>query len=306
MRAVRGALDSRKEFAIGDGEIGVADHGIGVETFGRIDLDARHGTAGPAQDARDRGVVADVHTRIDQRPGEPGRHHVHATLGHEDALDGVHVRDHGIDRQCLVRSEPGVHRLEAEDLLQALVVEERSHLLVEFAEPTELHEFEPRPPRLDQVERRVEVGVDERVHLGPIQLLQPVTEMTERLGLLGVGELADLLCHRLAAMTDEQRRAVGVHGPVHRVDRVDGDVVLHLGAARVERSFEQVRHREHGGAVVESEPVRHDHSGAPARNRVALDDRHFVARLDEVGRSGEPSQAGTDDDDPHQTFRQLT
>ena len=135
--------DAGQELAIGDGEIGVADHGIGVEPFRCTDLDARDGAAGATQDAGDRRVVADLHTGIDQRLGEPGRHHVHAALGHEDTLDGVHVRDHGIERERLVRSEPGVHRLEAEDLLQAHVVEERSHLLVELAEAAELHEFEP-------------------------------------------------------------------------------------------------------------------------------------------------------------------
>ena len=135
-------------------------------------------------------------------------------------------------------------------------------VLPSLPKPPSLTSSRPGPPRLDQVERRVEVGVDERVHLGPVELLEPRAEPTERRGVLGTGELADLLGHRLATVADEQRRAVGVDGAVHRVDRVDRDEVLHLGAGRVEGVLEQVRHREDGRAVVETEPLLGD---IPAR-----------------------------------------
>ena len=51
------------------------------------------------------------------------------------------------------------------------------------------------------------------------------------------------------------------------------------------------------GPVVEPEAVLGDHPGAPTRDGVALDDRHVVARADQVRGRGEPAEAGTDDDD---------
>ena len=216
---------------------------------------------------------------------------MHAATGHEHALDGVHVGDDRVQRQRLVRREPGVHRLEAEDALQALVVEERGDLLAELAEPAELHQLESRPPRLHQVERRVEVGVDEVRHLHAVELFEPVAEPTEGLGLLAVGELADLLRHRLASVAHEQGAAVGVAGPVHRVDLVDRDEVGHVGTGRFERVGQQVRHGEHGRAVVEPEPVLDDHAGAAAGDGVTLDDGDGVPRLRQVRRRREPTEA---------------
>ncbi len=231
---------------------------------------------------------------------------MHPAFGHEHAFDGVHVGDHRVQRERFVRGEPGVHRLEAEDALQAIVVEERRHLGAELAESAELDEFEAGLPRLDQVEWRVEVRVDERIHLRPVQLLEPDTEATERLGVLVARELPDLLGHRLAAVAHEERGSVGIHRPVHRVDRVDRDVVLHLGTRSVERGLEEVRHREHRRPVVESETALGDHSGSAAGNRVTFDDGDVMAGTDEVGSGREPSQTCTNNNNLHQTLLQLT
>jgi hypothetical protein len=113
---------------------------------------------------------------------------VHPTVGHEHALDRVHVGDDGVEGERLVRGETGVHRLEAEDLLQSLVGEERRDLLVELAEAAEADELEPGLPRLDEVGDRVEVHVDEVVHLDAVEALEPVAEAPERGGLGAVGE----------------------------------------------------------------------------------------------------------------------
>ena len=159
-------LDVAEQLAVGDREIGVAHHGVGLDALGALDRrPAGRRATEPSPWRRmwvDRRRVADRDAGLLDRVGEPGGHLVHAALGHEHALDRVHVGDDRVERQRLVRGEAGVHRLEAEDPLQALVVEERGDLLAELAEPAELDEREPGPPRLDQVERRVEVGVDER------------------------------------------------------------------------------------------------------------------------------------------------
>ena len=143
-------------------------------------------------------------------------------------------------------------------------------------------------------------------HLHPVELLQPVAEPPERLRLLGVGEPPDLLGHRLAPVPDEQRRAVGVHRPVHRVDRLDGDEVGHVRTGGVERVSEQVRHGQHGRAVVEPEAVGDHHPGTAARRRLALDDRDVVAPVGEVRGGRQSTEPGADDDDAHQRSRELT
>ena len=49
---------------------------------------------------------------------------MHAALREEDAVDGVHVSNDGIDRKCLLWANAGIHRLEGVDLLSARVFEE--------------------------------------------------------------------------------------------------------------------------------------------------------------------------------------
>ena len=75
------------------------------------------------------------------------RQRVHPAFGHEHAVHRVHVCDHGVERERLVRREPGVHGLEAEDALQALVVEEAADDLRQLAERTEADELERRRQR---------------------------------------------------------------------------------------------------------------------------------------------------------------
>ncbi len=98
-------------------------------------------------------------------------------------------------------------------------------------------------------------------------------------------------------MTHVQHRAVGVDGPVHRVDRAQLDVVGHLGAGGGEHGGEQIRHRQHGGPVVEPEPLALDEAGAAAGTIAALDDRHVVTVADEVSGRRETTEPRTDDDD---------
>ncbi len=53
------------------------------------------------------------------------------------------------------------------------------------AEPTAADERCDRPPRPQQIERRIEVDVDEVRHLDPVETLQPVGEAAERLRIAG-------------------------------------------------------------------------------------------------------------------------
>ena len=66
--------------------------------------------------------------------------------------------------------------------------EERGHPAPEAAEPAESDEAGAGPPAAHEVERRVEVGVDEVRHLDAVQVGQPVGEAAERRRLLGAGE----------------------------------------------------------------------------------------------------------------------
>jgi hypothetical protein len=161
------------------------------------------------------------------------------------------------------------------------------------------NEFESGPPRLEQVERTVEVGVDERIHLGAIELFEPGAEPLERVGVLRSGELADLVGHRFPSVADVEGRSVGVHRSVHRIDGMDRDEVLHLGPGRVERVLEEVRHRQHGRAVVEPEALLGDHACPATGDGFTLDDRDVVPGTGEVRRGRQPAESGSDDDDSH-------
>jgi hypothetical protein len=135
-------VDIVEQRAIGHRQVGVAHHRIGDHELARLELDAGHPATGATHDARDRRVVAERRARLVDRRGQPCGHRVHATARDEHPLDRVHVGDDGVQRQRLVRGEAGVHRLEAEDALQPLVVEERRHLAAELAERTEPDELE--------------------------------------------------------------------------------------------------------------------------------------------------------------------
>ena len=224
---------------------------------------------------------------------------MHAALGDEHALHRIHVGDDGVDRERLVRGEPGVHRLEAEDLLESLVVEERGDLLVELAEAAHLENRQAVAPRLEEVERGVEVGVDVRPHLGGVQTFEPVREATEGVGFLLVREASNLFGHRFAPVLHHQGGAVCVAGPVHRVDRLDRHVIGHGGPGGDEGLLEEVGHGQHRRPVVEAETVRSDHAGAAAGDGLTLDDGDLVLALRQVCCSRESAEPGADHHDPH-------
>ena len=127
-----------EQFSVGDGEVGVADHGVSFDQLNVVrlvaDMDAHDRPVGAASNALHWVRVADVDARLLDGVGESGRHLMHAALRDVDAPDGVHVGNNGVDSERFVWGEAGVHRLERKDALEALVVEERSDLLAELAE----------------------------------------------------------------------------------------------------------------------------------------------------------------------------
>ncbi len=151
---------------------------------------------------------------------------------------------------------------------------------------------------MQQVERRVEVDVDEVGHLDGVELVQPGAEPLESGGVLWSGERLDLGEHLTAVVPDPQRRPVGVDGPVHRIDRPNRAVVGHLGPDRPERVGEQLGHRQHRRAVVEPEPGLGDQPRSPARDRLALDHGDVVSGGDQVGGGRQSTETGADDDHP--------
>jgi len=79
------------------------------------------------------------------------------------------------------------------------------------------------------------------------QLGEPVAEPAEGLGLLGSALATDLLGHGRSAVAHLHLAAhrSGEGGPVHGVDREEGEVVAQLGAGGGEDVGQDPGHREH-------------------------------------------------------------
>jgi hypothetical protein len=98
-------------------------------------------------------AVTDLGARGGGRCRERSRERVHTAFRNVHAVHHVHVRDHGIDRERLVRRESGIERLEAEDAPEALVGEASGDDTRQSAERAESHQLESRTDRADEVER---------------------------------------------------------------------------------------------------------------------------------------------------------
>ena len=219
---------------VGDGEVGVAHHGVGGDLVAVGQAHAAHGTRAAVgeQDAVDRSPVAELGARPGRRVGERDGQPVHAADRGEHAVDGVHVRDHRIDRQRLVRRQPRVHRLEAEDPAQPIVREPPADRVGQSPEAAESQQPDRGRERADEVERRVEVAIDEVRHLELVELGEPVAEAVERGRFAGPAHRTDLVGHRLAAVPHVQDAPVGERRPVHRVDPVQRQHVGGVDAGR--------------------------------------------------------------------------
>ena len=195
--------------------------------------------------------------------------------------------------------EAGVHRLEAEDALQPLVVEVAGDAFGQLAEATEANEPKRGPERAGEVERGVEVAVDERRHLELVQLRQPVAEPMELARPRASREVADLVRHRVAPVTHVQRRAVFEAGAVHGVDGVQREEVVHVRADRREAVADELGHRQHRRAGVEAVAAHLERTGAPAGDRRAFEHQHVVPASAQMTRRAEAAEARADHHHSH-------
>ena len=170
----------------------------------------------------------------------------------------------------------------------------------EPAEPAEPHEAAAGPPAAHEVERRVEVGVDEVRHLDPVQLGRASRRSARtpppRRGPANA-RISSVIASRpwRTWSTEPSAYTARYIGSTGR----SVDVVGHVGAGGGEHVGEQAGHRQHGRPVVEPEPVPLDQPGPPAGPVAALEDGDVVAVADEVGGGGQPAEPGADDDDAH-------
>ena len=151
----------------------------------------------------------------------------------------------------------------------------------------------------EQVERGVEVAVDEVRHLGHVQVLQPVHEAVEGGRVHRAAGVGDLVPHGLAAVADPDRGAVGELGPVGRVQPSHRQQLVQVRVDRAQGVGDQVPHGQHRRPGVEGEAVA-DQLPVPAAGDVLpLDHGHLVPASGQVAGGGQPGQSGSDDDDSH-------
>jgi hypothetical protein len=136
-------------------------------------------------------------------------------------------------------------------------------------------------------------------HLDPAESPKPVGEATERLRVPRSTERTDLLGHRLASASDIQDPTGGEHRTRHWINREEAHEIGEVGASSCERRVEHIGHRQSRRPGVELETRLRDHAGAPARDRIALQDGDVMAAVAQMSGGGETTESGADDDDAH-------
>ena len=287
-----------EEIAVGHGEVGIEHDDIGLET---LTVCGVHGDGALAArlDAGDLGAVAELHPVLLRRGRHRLRHGVHAALGEVDAGHGVHVGDDGVDRQRVVGGESGVHRLEGEDALCARIAEELPHARCEFAEAADRDK--PGEVGREQVERRVDIAVDEVGHLVSVELGDEVDVAAVPRGLLRSDDVADLLGHLIDIGVHVELGAVGIERAVERRDGCELEPVGHVLADAVEGVSDEIGHGEHGRAGVDVEGARSglqfNATRAATGHVLALQHGDFAPCAGKTHRRGESAEACPDDDD---------
>ena len=234
---------------------------------------------------------------------------MHAALGHEHALDRVHVGDDRVQGQRLVGGQAGVHRLEAEDALQALVVEVRPHDAWPACGSRRAGAAgSAGPSGRARSSTESKLRVDEVGHLDAVQLGEPVAERAEGGRILPTGHLGDLLGHR----------APGRARPAARCRRRSTARYIGSTALIVQKSAMSAPTAAKAsasspgmvstvGPVSRRVPAGLDAAGPSTGSRLTLHDGHVVAPPDQVRRGGQAAQPGADHDDLHpQRSRQAT
>jgi hypothetical protein len=148
-------IHPRQHGAIGHRQIGGAHDGIGTDHFAGGQAHAAHPTTGAVgqHDPLDALAVGERHPGGLGGAGHRHRQGVHAADRDAHAVDRIHVGDDRVQRQRLLRRQPGVHRLEAEDPHQTLVAEEPPDRSVQPTERTGAQQPQRGTDRVQQVER---------------------------------------------------------------------------------------------------------------------------------------------------------
>src|SRR5450759_3929624 len=135
-----------------------------------VEPDSGDNTVRTTVDAFHRARVGEGRAGLLRGSGETPGDLVHATGGKRDPLDGVHVRDDAEDREGVEGRQACIEGLKGEHSLQALVVEEAGDLRGEAAQRAEAAEAGQLEGSGGEVERRVEVAVDERPKFGVVEV----------------------------------------------------------------------------------------------------------------------------------------
>ena len=287
-RGARPGSARSEQVTVGDGQIGVEHDHIGRDPL------AVGGVYGPGPaaghlDSGDRGPVAERDPVLAGRRGQRDRYGMDAARREVDPGDRVQVGDHRIQRERLVRREPGVHGLEREDPLRTRIPEELPDLGVQAPEPAGGRE--PQQVRGDEITRAVHVAVDEVVALQPPHPAGVRREAQVSVGLSGPAHAGHLGGHPYAVGDHVERRTVREMRPVGRIEP---------GQRRASRTCPR---RPPPNASASSsgmvstvgpgvERVTSDlqATGPPTRHRLALEDGHLPPGRGQAQCAGQPAQ----------------
>ncbi len=149
---------------------------------------------------------------------------------------------------------------------------------------------------MEELQRGVEVGVDEAAHLGAVEPFEPVPQppVARRLG--RSRESFDLGLHGVRFGVHVESAAVGEAGAVGGVQRDEVEPVAHVFADGGEGGLGEVRHGQHGGPGVEPVSAALQQPGPSAGPVRPLHDRHPPPGAEEMERGGQPGEPGPDDD----------
>ena len=216
-------------------------------------------------------AVPDVSAVLDYRAGECARDAVHSAAGKTHSGDAVHVRDDGVDRQCVVRRESGVHRLEGKQPARPRISQVVTDHRCQPAQSAQRDQ--PRQGRSHQVERRVERPVDEVLHFQAVELAGKLDESPVAVRLARSADPGDLLGHRLDARPHVEARPVREECSIMRVDRQQLEPIFEPFTDAVQRVRDQLGHGQHGRTGVERVPLITQESGPATRHVLALEQR---------------------------------
>ncbi len=273
-------------------QVGVDHHRVGGQALPVAGVH-RAGPAAGHLDAFDLGPVAEGDPGVGggrgQRPGDG----VHAAAREVDAGHGVHVGDHRVDGQRVLRCQAGIHRLEGEDPPQPLVGQVLPDLGRQPAQATEGHQ--PDPGAAQQLQRGVQVAVDEAVAFEPVQRAQEVHQPPVTGRVPGGGDLGDLGGHPVGVGVHVDPGAVGEVGAIGRVQRQQLQPVGQPFTDAGQGVVEQFGHGEHRRTGVEPVTPELQHAGPATGPGRALDDGDLPAGAGQPQRGRQPAEAGTDD-----------